>query len=215
MDLMLIVFFISLIIILSGAVYKKLQSYSITEPFLAIILGLIVGPDVFNLIESAPASEEFKILKTVCEFTIAMALMATALRLPQKFFTKNVQTASLLVIFGMLLMWLLGSTVFYLIIPDLSIGHSLLLGAIISPTDPVVASTLTSGKTAEKYLPGFIRNNLSFESGMNDGLAYPIVFLSLLIAGMANFDLAEWTTRILLYENILCAVLAYLVGSGA
>lgn len=215
MDLMLIVFFISLIIILSGAVYKKLQSNSITEPFLALLLGVVVGPDLLNIIHSASASEEFKVLKTACEFTLAMTLMATALRLPRHFLKRNAQTASVLVIFGMAFMWILGSIVFYLTIPDLSIGECLLLGAIIAPTDPVVASTLTSGKTAKKYLPGFLRHNLSFESGMNDGLSYPIVFLGLLFAGFATFDLAEWTKRIFLYQNILCAVLAYLVGAGA
>lgn len=215
MDLMLIVLFISLIIILSGATYKKLQSNSITEPFIALVLGVIVGPDVLDLIHSAPASQEFKVLKTACEFTLAMALMATALRLPQHFFKKNAQTASVLVIVGMTLMWLLSSIVFYLMLPGFSVGLCLLLGAIIAPTDPVVASTLTSGKTAKKYLPGFVRHNLSFESGINDGLSYSIVFLALLIAGLASFDLAEWTTRIFLYENVLCAILAYLVGTGA
>lgn len=215
MDLMLIVFFISLIIILSGAVYNKLESNSITEPFLALLIGVIVGPDILSIIHSAPASEEFKILETACEFTLAMTLMATALRLPQHFFKKNARTASVLVIFGMTLMWLMSSIVFYLILPGFSIGQCLLLGAVIAPTDPVVASTLTSGKMAKKYLPGFLRNNLSFESGMNDGLSYPIVFLALLIAGFASFDLAEWTTRIFLYQNVLCAVLAYLVGTGA
>lgn len=215
MDLMLIVFFISLIIILSGAVYKKLQSHSVTEPFIALILGVVVGPDVLDIIHSAPAAQEFKVLRTACEFTLAMALMATALRLPQHFLKKNKQTASLLVIFGMILMWLLSSMVFYLVLPGFSIGQCLLVGAIIAPTDPVVASTLTSGKAAKKYLPGFLRNNLSFESGMNDGLSYPVVFLSLFIAGFAGFDLAEWGKRILLYENIVCAVLAYFIGAGA
>ncbi|WP_081210547.1 cation:proton antiporter domain-containing protein [Salegentibacter sediminis] len=215
MDFMLIVFFISLFIILSGAVYKKLQSNSITEPFLALLLGVIVGPDVLGIIDSAPVSEEFKILETACQFTLAMTLMATALRIPQDFFKRNAQTASLLVIFGMTFMWLLGSLVFYLIVPNFSMGQSLLLGAVIAPTDPVVASTLTSGKMAKKYLPGFLRNNLSFESGMNDGLSYPIVFIALLLGGFATYDLADWTKRIFLYQNVLCAVLAYLVGNGA
>ena len=215
MNLMLIVFFISLIIILSGTVYEKLHSNSITEPFIALSLGVLVGPDVLEIIHSAPALKEFTVLKTACEFTLAMALMATALRLPQHFFKRNAQTASLLVIGGMVFMWLLSAIVFYLILPQFSFGQCLLLGAIVAPTDPVVASTLTSGKTAKKYLPGFLRNNLSFESGMNDGLSYSIVFLALFLAGMATFDLTEWAKRIFLYENVLCAILAYLVGTGA
>lgn len=212
---MLIVCFIAALMIFSGVVFRKLEQISITEPFLALILGIVVGPDVLNIIHSAPEEHEYKVLKTACEFTLAMALMAAALRLPQKFFSNNAQTASVLVIGGMILMWIFSSTVIFLILPEFSFAQCLLLGAIISPTDPVIASTLTSGKTAKKYLPNFLRHNLSFESGVNDGLAFPIVFLSLFLAGYAAFDLQEWVTRIFLYETVLCAVLALLVGTGA
>lgn len=112
-------------------------------------------------------------------------------------------------------MCLLSAGVFYIILDNFSFFECLLLGAIITPTDPVVASTLITGKNAKKYLPNFIKDSLSFEAGINDGLVYPLVFLALFLTGSATFDLQEWTTRILLYENILCAVLAYLVGSGA
>ena len=215
MDLMLIIFFIALLMVASGVIFEKLQEHSVTEPFLALVLGIIVGPDVLEWIKSAPADQEFKILRTACEFTIAMALMAAALRLPNGFFKNNSRTATPLVIGGMILMWLLGSGVLFAVFPGLSFGQCLLISAIITPTDPVVASTLTSGKTAKKYLPDFLRNNLSFESGVNDGLAYPIVFLSLFIAGYATYDLQEWATRIFLYETVLCIILALLIGAGA
>lgn len=121
-------------------------------------------------------------------------------------------TLSNLAIFGMIFMCLFSAGVFYFILPDLNFFECILLGAIITPTDPVVASTLTTGKTAKKYLPKFIRDSLSFEAGINDGLVFPLVFLGLLLAGSAGFDLQEWFTRIFLYENVLCAILAYGVG---
>jgi NhaP-type Na+/H+ or K+/H+ antiporter len=212
MDLMSIIFSISILMIFSGVIFKKLQIHSITEPLIALVVGILIGPDVLNLIKSAPQKEELKILKTACEFTIAVALMATALRLPQNFFRKNIKTQSNLIVFGMIFMWLSSAAVAYLVLPLLSFPECLLLGAIVTPTDPVVASTLTTGKTAKKYLPGFLRNSLSFEAGVNDGLAYPIVFLSLFLTGAAGYGFGEWFTRILLYETILCAILAYIFG---
>lgn len=215
MDLMLIIFFISFLTILSGAFFKKIQNISVTEPFLALVLGVIVGPDVLNIIKSADANTEFKVLEYACQFTIAMALMATALRLPKHVFRKNATSFSNLVIFGMILMWLLSSAVFYFLLPEFSIFECLLIGAIITPTDPVVASTLVTGRKAEKFLPAKIRNTLSFEAGVNDGLAYPIVFLALYLLGVeGGGDLGHWFTTVLLYENILCAILAYGVGYG-
>ncbi|WP_209309926.1 cation:proton antiporter [Salinimicrobium oceani] len=210
-----IIFFISLLVILAGAFFKKIQDLSITEPLLALLFGVILGPDVLNLIKSTDPESEFQILELACQFTIAMALMATALRLPQHIFRKNATSLSNLVIFGMIFMWLLGSGVFHVLLPKFSLFECLLLGAIITPTDPVVASTLVTGKKAEKYLPGKIRNTLSFEAGVNDGFAYPLVFLVLYLLGAeGSGDLGQWFTKVLLYENILCAILAYGIGYG-
>ena len=215
MDLMLIIFFVSILVILSGAFYKKIHHMSVTEPLVALIFGVILGPDVLNLIKASDSESNFKVLEIACQFTIAMALMATALRLPTHIFKKNAASLSNLVIFGMVFMWLLSSGVFYLLLPKFSLFECLLIGAIITPTDPVVASTLVTGKNAEKYLPAKIRNTLSFEAGVNDGFAYPIVFLVLYLMGAeGGGDLGKWFTKILLYENVLCAVLAYGVGYG-
>lgn len=215
MNLMLIVFFVSILMIFSGSIYKILQRNSITEPFLALTVGILIGPDVLNIIESASSKKEFTVLKIACEFTIAMALMAAALRLPQKFFEKNRVTLSSQTIFGMILMCLASGTILYFLLPGFSYWECILIGAIMTPTDPVVASTITSGEPAKKYLPTFIRGSITFESGVNDGLAYPIVFLALLLAGSASFGIGEWFTRILMYENVLCAILAYITGTGS
>ena len=109
--------------------------------------------------------------------------MATALRLPKHVFRKNASTLSNLVIFGMVFMWGLSSVVIYALMPEFSVYECLLIGAIITPTDPVVASTLVTGRKAEKFLPARLRNTLSFEAGANDGFAYPIVFLALYLLG--------------------------------
>ena len=52
MNVMMIVFFISFLIIISGAFFRKIQDLSVTEPLLALGLGVVVGPDVLNIITS-------------------------------------------------------------------------------------------------------------------------------------------------------------------
>lgn len=79
--------------------------------------------------------------------------MATALRLPKGFYRKNFTTQTKIVFFGMLLMWLFSSGIMYVVFTDFSLAECLLLGAIITPTDPVVSSTIVSGDKATKYLP--------------------------------------------------------------
>lgn len=54
---------------------------------------------------------------------------------------------------------------------------ALLIGAVVTPTDPVIASSTATGGIAERNLPEHARHILSAESGANDGLAYLLVVL--------------------------------------
>ncbi len=210
---MLVVFVIALLILISGALFKFFENISITEPLLAMLIAILLGPDGINLIVT-DSTKEFLILERTCEFTMAVALMATALRLPKSFFRNNKRTQAPFVILGMILMWVSSSLLFYWIL-DFSLAECLLLGAIITPTDPVVAATLVTGEKAKKYLPERVRNTISFEAGVNDGLAFPLVFLGIFLMSSGNFPLEKWITHTLLYETILCSIIAYGVGHFA
>lgn len=62
--------------------------------------------------------------------------------------------------------------------PDLSWAEALLLGAVLSPTDPVV----TSAVVTSRLVPSAVRHTLNLESGLNDGLALPFVLFFLVLA---------------------------------
>jgi len=94
---------------------------------------------------------------------------------------------------------------------------AILIGAVITPTDPVLASTIVTGQFAEKHLPQPVRDLLSAESGLNDGLAYPFVFLPLLMMQHPNPKaIINWFSVIWLWD--ICAaiifglVIGYLAG---
>jgi NhaP-type Na+/H+ or K+/H+ antiporter len=67
-------------------------------------------------------------------------------------------------------MWLCSGLLVYLIL-GLPFWEAMLLGAVITPTDPVVSTSIVTGKVAEQNLPGRIQNLISAESAANDGLA--------------------------------------------
>jgi sodium/hydrogen antiporter len=79
------------------------------------------------------------------------------------------------VIVALLTRWLVG----------LSWTESFLVGALLSPTDPV----LSSGVVTDPRVPRFIRHSLNLESGLNDGLALPAVlaFVAALEPGNSGF----------------------------
>jgi NhaP-type Na+/H+ or K+/H+ antiporter len=64
------------------------------------------------------------------------------------------------------------------IFPDLTWEEAFLLAAVLTPTDPVVTSTVV---TAQR-VPSTVRHTLNLESGLNDGLALPFVLFFLVLA---------------------------------
>lgn len=211
MNLMAILFFVSLLIVAMGAVVKPLQRIFLTEPFVSMAVGIMLSPVLLNLIPSG-IPQDFKLLDIAAELTMAIALMATALRIPRFFYSSQFTTQSLIILAGMAMMWFASAGMLYVATGWFTFAESLLLGAVVTPTDPVVASTIVTGEESEKYLPASIRNTLSFESGVNDGLAYPLVLFSLYLVSSPNLPPQEWLMDMLLYETVLCGILAYGVG---
>jgi NhaP-type Na+/H+ or K+/H+ antiporter len=77
-----------------------------------------------------------------------------------------------------------------LLFDELTWAEAFLLGAVLSPTDPVVTSTVV---TAQR-VPAAIRHTLNLESGLNDGLALPFVLFFLVLAtpgGDAGVEAAQ------------------------
>jgi NhaP-type Na+/H+ or K+/H+ antiporter len=71
----------------------------------------------------------------------------------------------------------------------LSVGAAVLLGAILAPTDPVLAS----GVQAEPGLdPDRLRFSLAGEGGLNDGTAFPFVMLGLGLLGLHELGAGGW-----------------------
>jgi NhaP-type Na+/H+ or K+/H+ antiporter len=62
--------------------------------------------------------------------------------------------------------------------PQLSWAEAFLLGAVLTPTDPVVTSSVVTMRS----VPSAVRHTLNLESGLNDGLALPFVLFFLVLA---------------------------------
>lgn len=93
---------------------------------------------------------------------------------------------------------------FAVLVLGMSLGAGILLGAILAPTDPVLATDVQVRHAGDKDP---LRFALTCEAGMNDGTAFPFVVLGLLLIGTDAPDLARW-----LWQD---ALLASLLGVGA
>ena len=92
----------------------------------------------------------------------------------------------------------------------LSWTESLLLGALLSPTDPVLSSSVVTNPR----VPRLIRHSLNLESGLNDGLALPAVlaFAAALEPGGANFVWWKFLLQDLAIGLLTGLVVGFLAG---
>ncbi|MFD2517030.1 cation:proton antiporter [Salinimicrobium flavum] len=98
----------------------------------------------------------------------------------------------------------------------LSLPSSLLLAAVLAPTDPVLAAEVQlDDPMDEKEYEGNIRFTLTAEAGLNDGIAFPFSYLAVMVAQAgtwAAFNFTNWFWDKLLLKIIIGVVLGLLIG---
>jgi sodium/hydrogen antiporter len=184
----------------------------VSEPLIALLAGVLIGPAAFGLLDFADLGEQNVILEEAALVTLGVALVGVALRLPVGYSSRNRRLLFVLLGIAMPLMWLAGSFVVYLIV-GVPFWVAVLIGAIVTPTDPLVASSIVAGGVAERNLPAPLRHAISSESGFNDGLALPFVVLPILVlTELPGKVLGHWLTHTVLLEIVAGAALAALMG---
>lgn len=206
------VVFAGLVVVLLGLASARLESLPVSRPLLATAVGLLVGP-VAGWFTPADWPDAHAVLQEVARFTLAISVFGIALRTPRQDYRSLLRPVALLLTAGMVAMWLASAGLAWALL-GLSPLTALLLGAVLTPTDPVVASSIVTGGLAERSLPDRLRATLSLESGANDGLAYLIVLLPIVVMESATAGAAAgtWLVDILLVGVLGAVLLGAAIG---
>lgn len=165
---------------LSGWLHGTVLSISV----LSVAAG--VGLALLDVVEADPSAE---IVVMLVELALILTLFSDGLFVESELLREHWgPTARALVVampITLVILALVGKALF----PELTWAEAFLLGAVLSPTDPVV----TSAVVASERVPRIVRHTLNLESGLNDGLALPFVlfFLVLATAGNAGEEAAK------------------------
>ncbi len=187
----------------------------LSEIMLATAVGVAVGPFGLAWLDLASWGKDSTILEQSSRLALAIGLMGVALRIKPASVTALLRPVMVMITLGMLGMWLVSSALAGWIL-GLPLWTALLLGAVITPTDPVVASSIVSGNFANRHLPLRLRDGLSLESGANDGLAYLLVMLPVLMLGQTSDQAwSSWWMESLLMGVVLAAIAGWLIGLAA
>ena len=199
------------------------QQWWTSDPFTALLLGILLSPVGLGLVnpETWGIAQEH-LLEQAARFTLAIGLMGVALRLPRGYCLSR-HWKSLAVLLGLVMpiMWVVSGLLVYWIL-DLPFWEAMVIGAAITPTDPIVATSIVTGAVAEENLPERLRHLISADSGANDGLAYPFVLLAISMLkphSETNYSaiatLSHWFTRVVLWEVGMAIIFGAFLGYAA
>lgn len=199
-------------VVLIGLVSTKIDRSPLSSPLLALGIGILCGPPLAGWIEPAGWPHTDTILKEAARFTLGISVFGIAIRTPVRDYRFLARPVVILLTLGMALMWAVSSGVAWAVL-GVSPLVALALGAALTPTDTVVASSIVTGAPAERALPDRLRSTLSLESGANDGLGY--LFVLLPVHFMHHPPAAAWRTWIvdtLLIGVVVAVALGAIVG---
>ena len=169
---------------LAGTVLKRLP---LTESMFYLGAGALLGSGGLGLLHVG-ALGDTGALERLTEIAVIISLFTTGLKLRLPASDRRWRAAVLLATVAMLLT-IGGVAAFAVAALGLSWGAAVLLGAILAPTDPVLASDV---QVEHEHDAEPVRVALTGEAGLNDGTAFPFVILGLGLMGTRDLGTYGW-----------------------
>lgn len=194
-----------------GLTTPLIRRLPITSAMIYLAMGILVGPMVLGLFHFNPLKES-ALLEVLTEVAVLISLFAAGVKMPVPVTFVRWRTPVLLAFLAMAISVAV-VTVFAHYLLGLPLGAAILLGAIIAPTDPVLATDVQIRHPHDRDRLRFI---LTCEAGMNDGTAFPFVMLGLGLLGLhelGEFGL-HWVLVDVLWATTAAIALGVAAGSG-
>jgi len=166
--------------------YLLKEKFYLSEALISTIAGIIFSPHATNFVKPLQyANENAETLETITLYfsrlVLGVQLVLAGVQLPSKYLRTEWKSLSLLLGPGMCAMWMSTALLIWAMVPDIPFVYALAVGSCVTPTDPVLSNSIVKGKFADKNIPPALQKIIIAESGANDGLGYPFLFLALYI----------------------------------
>ena len=196
------------LLLVMGLTSAALKRLPITSAIIYLAVGLLVGPTVLNLFHFNPLKES-ALLQVLTEVAVLISLFSAGVKMPVPVSLARWRTPVLLATVSMTLtVGLVAAFAYYLL--DLPLGAAVLLGAILAPTDPVLATDVQIRHPDDRDQ---LRFTLTCEAGMNDGSAFPFVMLGLGLLGL--HEVGAFGLQWVLVDVLWATAAGVLIGIAA
>ncbi|RJQ60763.1 MAG: sodium:proton antiporter [Desulfobacteraceae bacterium] len=211
--------------ILAAAILPKLlEKYPLSLPIVLLLIGYMTAVLPLGL-EAPDPKRHGRIIEHVTEFGVIITLMGAGLKIDRPFSMKGWNSTWRLLGITMVLTIALTAFIGWWVAAFLP-SVAVLFGAVIAPTDPVLASEVQVGAPGEgmpkqrsdkgEQEEEEIRFALTSEAGLNDGLAFPFtnMAIAMAIAGSNPVNwIGAWLLVDVLYKLFIGAVFGIAIGS--
>ena len=167
---------VALVVLGYALVSERLARSPITAPMVFTTAGLVVGAGGLGWFDLTVEGEATTVL---VEATLVLVLFTDAIRIDLRALRRQAALPGRLLGVGLPLTVLAGAAAAVLIVPGLGLVEAALLAAVLAPTDAALGQAVVS----DQRLPTRIRQTINVESGLNDGIAVPVV--TVLLAAVA------------------------------
>lgn len=184
--------------------------FPVTPAIIYLVVGVVAGPTILNLFHFNPLKES-ALLEVLTEVVVLISLFSAGVKMPVPFSFARWRTPVLLAVLSMTIsVAMVAAFAYYLL--GLPLGAGILLGAILAPTDPVLATDVQTRHPGDHDQ---LRFTLTCEAGMNDGSAFPLVMLGMGLLGL--HELGDFGMRWLMMDVLWATVMGITIGvvSGA
>lgn len=193
------------VVIAFALVSGRLEGTSLTGPMVFVGAGVLLGPEALGLLEANVDDDGVKIL---AEATLVIILFADATRIDVPALRGTIGLPGRLLLIGMPLTIALGAVAGAVIFDNLEWWHAALIAAVLAPTDAALGRAVVT----DEAVPARMRQTLNIESGLNDGLAVPLVTIFLVVSEVESKPAETFVDGlVLILEEVGFGLLAGLV----
>ena len=182
---------LALFVFLYSLIAGRIERSAISGPIVLVAAGIIMGPMALGWFEGGEIREELRLL---ADLTLALVLFVDAANADLVILRKRYQVPMRMLLLGLPGVIALGFGVALVMFDALTLFEAAILATMLAATDAALGKAVITNQS----VPARIREGLNVESGLNDGLCVPILFIFIALALDAGSDSSRSVTPLLL-----------------
>jgi NhaP-type Na+/H+ or K+/H+ antiporter len=198
---------LAVILLAFAAISGRIEGTSLTAPMFFTAAGLVVGVEAFGLVDPSATGNAVMIL---AQATLTVVLFSDASHVDLNVLKQWVAIPTRLLGIGLPLTILAGFAAAFALLSDLAWSEALVLAIILAPTDAALGQAVVS----LPRLPLRIRQSLTVESGLNDGICFPLFVVALAVAQAQEGAIGHGHALEVIVEKIGYGILGGFLAGG-